>query len=107
MRISILQMRMLITRARYRFHRSISIKLLEGISRFLVENPPWSVQLDLRELLVSPPAWLRHWDGDGIITRSTTPEMADIILEWGIPTVNLIDIYFGQPLVFQPGELRE
>jgi LacI family transcriptional regulator len=65
------------------------------------------VQLDLRELLVSPPAWLRHWDGDGIITRSTIPEMADIILEWGIPTVNLIDIYFGQPLVFQPGELRE
>jgi hypothetical protein len=30
--------------------------VLEGISRFLVENPPWSVQLDLRELLVSPPA---------------------------------------------------
>lgn len=72
--------------------------VLEGISRYLVENPPWSVQLDLRELLVSPPAWLRHWDGDGIITRSTTPEMADIILEWGIPTVNLTDIYGDQRL---------
>ena len=67
--------------------------VLEGISRYMVENPGWSVQLDLRELLVSPPAWLRHWDGDGIITRSTTPEMADAILEWGIPTVNLTDIY--------------
>ncbi|MGI9473379.1 MAG: XylR family transcriptional regulator [Rubripirellula sp.] len=72
--------------------------VLEGISRYLVENPPWSVQLDLRELLVSPPAWLRRWDGDGIITRSTTPEMADIILKWGIPTVNLTDIYGDQGL---------
>lgn len=70
--------------------------VLEGISRFLMENPPWQVQLDLRELLVTPPAWLRHWDGDGIITRSTTPEMAEIILKWGIPTVNLTDIYGDQ-----------
>lgn len=70
--------------------------VLEGISRYLTENPKWSVQLDLRELLVTPPAWLRRWDGDGIITRSTTPEMADIILKWGIPTVNLTDIYGDQ-----------
>ena len=70
--------------------------VLEGISRYLMENPRWAVQLDLRELLVSPPAWLRRWDGDGIITRSTTPEMADIILKWGIPTVNLTDIYGDQ-----------
>jgi LacI family transcriptional regulator len=72
--------------------------VLEGISRFLVENPPWSVQLDLRELLVSPPAWLERWEGDGIITRSTTPEMAEIILKSGIPTVNLTDIYGDQRL---------
>jgi LacI family transcriptional regulator len=72
--------------------------VLEGISRYLVENPPWSVQLDLRELLVTPPAWLRQWEGDGIITRSTTPAMADIILKTGIPTVNLTDIYGDQRL---------
>ena len=72
--------------------------VLEGISQYLVENPPWSVQLDLRELLVTPPAWLEHWDGDGIITRSTTPEMADLIEKSGIPTVNLTDIYGDQGL---------
>ncbi|MGB0758056.1 MAG: xylose operon transcription regulator XylR, partial [Rubripirellula sp.] len=60
--------------------------VLEGISQYLVENPPWSVQLDLRELLVTPPAWLENWDGDGIITRSTTPEMAALISKSGIPT---------------------
>lgn len=72
--------------------------VLEGISRYLMENPPWSVQLDLRELLVTPPAWLTRWDGDGIITRSTTPEMAEIIHQRGIPTVNLTDIYGDQGL---------
>ena len=72
--------------------------VLEGISQYLVENPPWSVQLDLRELLVTPPAWLENWDGDGIITRSTTPEMAELIVKSGIPTVNLTDIYGEQGL---------
>ena len=72
--------------------------VLEGINRYLAQNQPWSVQLDLRELFVTPPAWLRQWDGDGIITRSTTPEMAQVILEWGIPTVNLTDIYGDQNL---------
>jgi len=38
--------------------------VLEGISQYLVENPPWSVQLDLRELLVTPPAWLENWGRD-------------------------------------------
>ncbi|TWU56527.1 Xylose operon regulatory protein [Rubripirellula tenax] len=70
--------------------------VLEGIGRYLLEHPSWSVQLDLRELLVSPPAWLRRWEGDGIITRSTTPEMAAMIQKWGIPTVNLTDIYGDQ-----------
>ncbi|NND98452.1 MAG: XylR family transcriptional regulator [Pirellulaceae bacterium] len=76
------------------FGRSV----LEGISRYLVENPPWSVQLDLRELMATPPAWLRRWEGDGIITRSTTPEMAQVIRDWGIPTVNLTDVFGDQGL---------
>ncbi len=67
--------------------------VLEGISRYLVEHPPWSVQFDLRELQITSPDWVDRWDGDGIITRSTTPEMADVIANLGIPTVNLTDIY--------------
>lgn len=74
--------------------------VLEGISRYLFENPPWSVQLDPRELIVPPPAWLENWDGDGIITRSTTPEMADTLRRLGVPTVNLTDIYGDQGLPY-------
>lgn len=72
--------------------------VLDGISRYLVENMPWSVQLDLRELIITPPAWLSSWDGDGIITRSMTPEMIKVIDQLGIPTVNLTDMYGDQGL---------
>ncbi|MEO1529663.1 MAG: XylR family transcriptional regulator [Planctomycetota bacterium] len=70
------------------FGRSV----LEGISRYRIENQPWAVQLDLRELLAGPPAWFRSWDGDGIITRNATDELIEVVLERGIPTVNLSDI---------------
>ena len=76
------------------FGRSV----LEGISRYRIEKQPWSVQLDLRDLMTAPPAWIRSWDGDGIITRDTTPEMIQILTETGIPTVNLGDIYEEQSL---------
>lgn len=72
--------------------------VLDGISRYLVENRPWSVQLDLRELVIAPPAWLKDWNGDGIITRSTTPEMIKVIERLQIPTVNLTDMYGDQGL---------
>ena len=72
--------------------------VLEGVSRYLIENPPWSVQLDLRELQIASPTWLRDWEGDGIITRFTTPELAEVIQHRGIPTVNLTDIYGDQGL---------
>lgn len=80
--------------------------VLEGISRFRIEKQPWSVQLDLRDLMAGPPAWFRGWDGDGIITRDTTPEMLAIIRETGIPTVNLGDIHDEQslPTVFNDHE---
>jgi LacI family transcriptional regulator len=66
--------------------------VLEGISRYRIEKQAWSVQLDLRELMAGPPAWFRGWDGDGIITRDTTPEMLAILRETRIPTVDLSDI---------------
>ncbi len=72
--------------------------VLDGISRYLVANPPWSVHLDLRDLIVTEPEWLRRWDGDGIITRSATPAMERTLQELKIPTVNLTDIFAGQTL---------
>lgn len=72
--------------------------VLEGISRYRIEKQPWSVQLDLRDLMAGPPAWFRSWDGDGIITRDTSREMIEIIRDKGIATINLGDIREDQTL---------
>jgi LacI family transcriptional regulator len=67
--------------------------VLRGINRYLVANQPWSLYLDLHGLLVEPPAWLENWDGQGIISRATTPHLAERLMALGIPTVDLTDIY--------------
>lgn len=73
-------------------------EVLRGINRYVVANEPWSMFVDLRELAYRPPAWLENWDGDGIITRSTTPALAEQLKAWNIPTVDLTDIYGDQGL---------
>lgn len=72
--------------------------VLRGINRYVVAHQPWSLFLDLRELIVEPPAWLDHWQGDGIISRSTTPELARKLKRRGLPTVDLTDVYGDQGL---------
>lgn len=67
--------------------------VLRGISRYVVAHQPWSLFLDQRELMVAPPAWLDGWRGDGIISRSTTPELAEKLRRRGVPTVDLTDVH--------------
>lgn len=68
-------------------------EVLRGVSRYVLSHGPWSLYMDLRELLAAPPAWLERWKGDGIITRSATPELAEKLIASGIPTVDLTDVY--------------
>ncbi|HVX62919.1 MAG TPA: DNA-binding transcriptional regulator [Pirellulales bacterium] len=76
--------------------------VVQGISRYLIANQPWSLYVDLRELMAEPPDWLDNWRGDGVISRSTTPELADKLTRLGVPTVDLNDIYgkLGLPHVW-------
>lgn len=65
--------------------------LLEGISRFIHTHHPWAVFLELRDLSSTNPLWLDGWDGDGVISRFTTPELADVLARTGVPTIDLTD----------------
>ena len=67
--------------------------LLRGINRYVVEHEPWSLHLDQRELMAQPPAWLARWDGDGVISRWTTPELAASFRDLQMPVVDLTDVY--------------
>lgn len=51
-------------------------QMLRGVSRYLHTHSKWSVFLDERERMATPPQWLLDWEGDGIICRSTTPDLA-------------------------------
>jgi len=81
--------------------RTYTRELLSGVRRYVAAHGPWSTFLELRALDSSPPSWLRHWDGDGILTRTFTPEMADLIDEIGLPAVELrsTNLSGGRPFV--------
>jgi len=66
-------------------------EILKGIARYRNTHEPWSVFLDERELNTPPPEWLLNWDGDGVICRSTTPELAVGLRTKGLATVDLND----------------
>jgi LacI family transcriptional regulator len=69
--------------------RTFSREMLAGVRRYVAEHGPWSTFLELRAPDSAPPAWLRHWDGDGILTRTFTQEMADLITATGLPAVEM------------------
>jgi len=81
--------------------RTYTRELLSGVRRYVAAHGPWSTFLELRALDSSPPSWLRPWDGDGILTRTFTPEMADLIEETGLPAVELrsTNLSGGRPFV--------
>src|SRR5262245_24261451 len=68
-------------------------ELLRGINRYVVEHGPWSLYLDQRELMSEPPAWLERWKGDAIISRWTTPTLAERFRKMPLPVVDLTDVY--------------
>jgi LacI family transcriptional regulator len=74
-------------------------ELLRGINRYVVQHEPWSLYLDQRELMAEAPAWLDQWQGDGIITRWTTPALAKRFATMKLPVVDLTDVYGNLGLV--------
>ena len=62
---------------------------MRGVRRYLTEHGPWSVFLELRALDSKPPFWLKDWNGDGILTRTSTRAMADALCRVGVPMIEL------------------
>jgi LacI family transcriptional regulator len=65
--------------------------IIRGATRYIREAGPWTVYIEQRSLQDSAPPWLEGWDGDGIISRASTPRSARAVLGTGIPTVDLND----------------
>ena len=80
--------------------RTYTRELLEGVNRYLNEFGPWSTFLELRSLDSSLPPWIKKWQGDGILTRTFSADMASAIEATGVPAVELRSTNFGLPFPF-------
>lgn len=65
--------------------------LLSGIVRFMRMHDQWSVFLEQRDLWKQPPSWLNDWQGDGIISRATTPKLLEAVAQTCVPLVEVTD----------------
>lgn len=65
--------------------------LLSGVVRFMRMHDDWSVFLEQRDLTKKPPSWIANWDGDGIVSRATTPELTAAVKATKVPLVELTD----------------
>ncbi len=63
--------------------------LLQGVVAYIREHAPWSFYLVEQGRGDDPPAWLAHWDGDGIIARIESRHIADAVVASGLPTVDV------------------
>jgi LacI family transcriptional regulator len=63
--------------------------LVQGVVHYVREHGAWSFQMMEQGRGDDPPAWLQHWDGDGIIARIETPRIARAVVKTGLPTVDL------------------
>lgn len=81
--------------------------LLRGVARYVRENGPWSVYLEQRSLYDPAPPWLKGWNGDGIISRASYPQIAKLVVDTGVPTVDLNEEVtgLGLPLIYNDHDL--
>src|SRR3569833_2040175 len=68
---------------------SFGRRLLCGIGAHIRENSPWSVFFGERGVFDPVPEWFKDWRGDGIITRTASPEIREVIEANRIPAVDL------------------
>jgi len=75
--------------------------ILRGIAEYARQRRDWSLYHEPRSLDDSAPDWLSRWDGDGIIARIQTPELAAAVRRTGLPVVDVLGVLpdAGFPIV--------
>lgn len=78
--------------------RSYGRGVLHGIAEYVRLHGPWSISLDDRGLIASPPSWLRDFDGDGIIARVENRKVGRAILARGLAAVDVRGLCLDLPI---------
>ena len=70
--------------------RSFGRQVIQGVSHFVTERRGWSLIFQDRSALERLPEWLKHWDGDGVISRTSEPETHRQLQKLRIPVVEVL-----------------
>jgi len=76
--------------------RAYARGLVRGVAQYNRQHQGWAVFYTPRGLDDPPPAWLRAWEGDGILARINARRMAQAVARKRVPVVELRRA-LGQP----------
>lgn len=68
---------------------SYARELLHGIRSYWREHRSWTIYLPEQARGQTPPAWLKNWQGDGVIARIENEQIARVVLKTGLPAVDV------------------
>ncbi|HBN76919.1 MAG TPA: XylR family transcriptional regulator [Planctomycetaceae bacterium] len=63
--------------------------LLAGVVTYVRQHANWSIFLPEQERGATPPKWLSRWNGDGLLVRIETDEIARVVRKSKLPLVDL------------------
>jgi len=70
--------------------RGFGRNLFQGIQRFVMENRNWTVFFQDRGLLEGTADWIKKWNGDGILSRTSNLLLYRQLREKNIPMLELL-----------------
>ncbi len=70
-------------------NNSYARSLLIGIGEYILSHGPWRVHYAELGTTDAPPAWLKSWDGHGVIVRGENRRLAHAVEKLSIPVVDL------------------
>jgi len=62
---------------------------LQGISRYVRDQGPWSLFHEFRDTDLYFPEWIRSWSCDGVIARIESEQIADALGDLNVPVVDI------------------
>src|SRR5581483_10319936 len=66
--------------------------LMTGVAKYVRDAGPWIISRQEQKLDDAPPLWLKHWRGDGIISRMNNPQALRLLKKFRAPIVQLHDV---------------
>ena len=75
--------------------RAYARELIRGIAQYNREQQRWLLEFTPRGLDDPPPAWLKDWQGHGVLARVNDRRMINALVKTGVPVVDLRRIVRG------------